>query len=483
MIDGKYRVERILGEGGMGFVIAATHLQLGSAVAIKLVRAEAARHAEALARFQREARVAAQLRSNHVARVTDVGALPEDQGGLPYMVLEYLEGTDLTAVIKQRAPLPVDEAVTYLVEACEAVDEAHGLGIVHRDLKPGNLFLARRARGRPTIKVLDFGISSVAAGEADVRLTNTGTVMGTPRYMAPEQMLDAHRADQRSDIWALGVILYELLTGTVPFPGNTFGQIHERILTTEAPSLRTRRPDVPPELDAIVLRCLRKPAAERFASVAELEQGLRPFMATAPSAFTQMASSPALPPLGAGETEISVLDRTGAATTGVMQPPRPVTVPAAPVFGSPPVTTPTTPMSWDQASAPVLAAPPPARAKTRIAVIGAIGAAAASLLALGVVLLRGPSHAGDPGAAAAPSASVALPALSAPIAPPVAATPSETAAPAPPVASASAAPSPVTQRPPARVAAPAPKPPSPPPPQPPLPAKIPPASGLADERH
>jgi serine/threonine-protein kinase len=295
------------------------------------------------------------------------------------MVLEYLEGTDLAAVLKQRGPLPIDEAVSYVFEACEAVDEAHALGIVHRDLKPGNLFLARRPRGKPSVKVLDFGISSVATGEADVRLTGTGAVMGTPRYMAPEQMLDAHRADQRSDIWALGVILYELLTGGPPFPGNTFGLIHERMLTTEAESLRRRRPDVPAELDAAILRCLRKPQAERFQSIAELEQALRPFLVpvpvgAAPGPIVFGPPPPAVAP--PAELVVSMLDRTGAATTGVMRSP---TVPGAPLAPAPvPVTLgpPTTPMSWNHAGA-VAASPPPSRKAPVLAIVGAFTALSA----------------------------------------------------------------------------------------------------------
>lgn len=161
--------------------------------------------------------------------------------------------------MEQHGLIPIEEAVAQVVEACEAVDEAHGLGIVHRDLKPANLFLVKRARGKSIVKVLDFGISSMAAGEADARLTATGTVMGTPLYMAPEQMLDASKADQRTDIWALGAILYELLTGAPPYPGTTFGIIHARMLASEAKPPRALRPELPPELEAVVMRCLRKP--------------------------------------------------------------------------------------------------------------------------------------------------------------------------------------------------------------------------------
>ncbi len=295
VIAGKYRVDRILGEGGMGVVVAAIHEELGSAVAIKFVRAEYARHPEVVARFQREARIAARLKTDHVARVTDVGVLPVPDGQVPYMVLEYLEGTDLSAVIEKNGLIPIEEAVSHVVEACEAVDEAHGLGIVHRDLKPANLFLVKRARGKPIVKVLDFGISSMAAGDADARLTATGTVMGTPLYMAPEQMLDASKADQRTDIWALGAILYELLTGAPPYPGTTFGIIHARMLASEAKLPRALRPELPAELEAVVMRCLRKPADERFQSIADLEQALRPLLHAGllvPRGFRMLRPSP-----------------------------------------------------------------------------------------------------------------------------------------------------------------------------------------------
>jgi serine/threonine-protein kinase len=295
VIDGKYRVLRILGAGGMGVVAAATHVQLGSPVAVKIVRPEVARNREVVARFQREARIAAQLRSDHVVRVMDIGTLPGEPAGVPYMVLEMLDGSDLAELLVGRGPLPFGEAVHYLVQACDGVGEAHALGIVHRDLKPANLFLARRTKGGSLVKVLDFGISSMATGDEDARLTATGSVMGTPLYMAPEQMLDARKADARSDVWALGAILYELLMGAPPFPGNTFGAVHARVITTEAPPLLSRRPDVPAALEAIILRCLRKPPEQRFATVAALEEALRPF-AVAPSAQPSSPFDPASAP-------------------------------------------------------------------------------------------------------------------------------------------------------------------------------------------
>jgi len=225
LLAGKYRVERVLGQGGMGVVVAAQHIHLEERVAIKLMLAEAAFSAEAVARFVREARAAAQLESAHVAKVSDVGTLED---GRPYMVMEYLDGHDLANVLAANGPLPLQDAIDYLLQASEAIAEAHSIGIVHRDLKPANLFLTRRRDRTPQVKVLDFGISKVsgsARSSSDNALTRTSTLMGTPLYMSPEQMTSVRDVDARSDIWALGIILFELLTGAPPFVGETLPQV------------------------------------------------------------------------------------------------------------------------------------------------------------------------------------------------------------------------------------------------------------------
>src|SRR4051812_29611172 len=204
VLAGKYRVDKILGAGGMGVVVAAHHVQLDERVAIKFLLPEALGNAEAVARFAREARAAVKIKSEHVARVIDVGTL---ETGAPYMVMEYLEGGDLSQVLASRGPLPVEEAVEYVLQACEAIAHAHALGIVHRDLKPANLFLIRRPDGTNAIKVLDFGISKVMPGKSassDNAMTRTRTVMGSPLYMSPEQMASTRDVDGRTDLWALG---------------------------------------------------------------------------------------------------------------------------------------------------------------------------------------------------------------------------------------------------------------------------------------
>ncbi len=271
---GKYRVDSVIGEGGMGYVIAAHHLQLETKVAIKLLKPELLNNAEAVARFAREARAAVRIVSQHVARVFDVGQL---DNGAPYMVMEYLEGGDLSNVVAQRGPLPLAEAVDYLLQACEAIAEAHNAGIVHRDLKPANLFCARRPDGSTTIKVLDFGISKVTGGPSSFNHTKTTAIMGSPIYMSPEQMESTRGVDMRTDIWGLGVILYEIVTGRTPFEGSALPEICLRVATQPPPSIRALRPDVPPGLEAAILRCLEKDRDKRYANVAQLAAGLRDF--------------------------------------------------------------------------------------------------------------------------------------------------------------------------------------------------------------
>ncbi|WP_437995059.1 serine/threonine-protein kinase [Sorangium sp. So ce185] len=274
VIAGKYRVERVIGVGGMGVVVAATHLQLEEQVAIKLLLPSAA-HSRTLAeRFVREARAAVKVKSEHVARVTDVGTL---ESGTPYMVMEYLSGSDLADALRAGGPMPPQIAVEYVLQACEALAEAHAAGIVHRDLKPANLFLTRRADGSPCVKVLDFGISKVATGGADPRITDTTAVMGSPLYMSPEQLKSARDVDARTDIWSLGVILFELLAGAPPFDGATMPQLCVAIMQGIPRPLASFRPDVPPALEAVIQRCLEKMPERRFRDVGALAEALAPF--------------------------------------------------------------------------------------------------------------------------------------------------------------------------------------------------------------
>ncbi|MGH7437349.1 MAG: serine/threonine-protein kinase, partial [Polyangiaceae bacterium] len=276
VLVGKYRVERILGVGGMGVVVAAHHLQLDEKVAIKLLLPEALKNSQAVARFAREARTAVKIKSEHVAKVTDVGELPD---GAPYIVMEYLEGADLGAILQKSGALPIARAVDFLLQACVAVAEAHALRIVHRDLKPANLFCIQRSDGQQVIKVLDFGISKLndAASAASASMTKTSAVMGTPLYMSPEQMRSAKVVDSRTDIWALGVILYELVAGVAPFEAPSVMELAINIAQEPPPPLRDKRPDAPPELEAVILACVEKDPEQRYANVGELATALLPF--------------------------------------------------------------------------------------------------------------------------------------------------------------------------------------------------------------
>ena len=267
-VAGKYRVESVLGTGGMGVVVAARHVELGELFAIKMMLPAALGSADAVARFLREARAAARLKGEHVARVHDVGRL---ENGVPYMVMEHLVGTDLKQVVEDRGPLPPGEVVGHLRQVCEAIAEAHALGIIHRDLKPANLFLTTRPNGTACVKVLDFGISKQGPGDGiPIDVTRTTAIFGSPLYMSPEQMRATRTVDARTDIWALGVILYELLAGEVPFAGEALTEICAKVFQDAPVPLLERRDGVSRELDGLVMRCLEKEPARRFQSVAEL---------------------------------------------------------------------------------------------------------------------------------------------------------------------------------------------------------------------
>lgn len=276
ILAGKFRVDRKLGAGGMGIVLAATHLVLERRVAIKLMLGNLAEDPELLARFLREGKAAARLQGDHVAKVLDVGRLDD---GRPFHVMELLEGLDLSAHVAQRGALPVPDAVDYLLQACEAVAEAHAVGIVHRDLKPANLFLTKDLYGEPFVKVLDFGISKLIGLEFSTRpsLTKSSAVLGSPQYMSPEQIRSTRDVDGRTDIWALGCILYELVTGRAAFGGETVGEVVSKISADDSPDLRVTRPDLPHGLAAVAAKCLRKKAEDRYASVSELAAALLPF--------------------------------------------------------------------------------------------------------------------------------------------------------------------------------------------------------------
>lgn len=269
VIANKFRIDRVIGRGAMGVVVEASDLMLNRKVAVKLILPQHADDPQLRGRFIREAHAMTRLQSEHVARVHEVGELDD---GMLFLAMELLEGQSLEQLI-QGGPLPAADAVDLMLEALEAMTEAHELGLVHRDIKPSNLFLAARKGKPPILKVLDFGI--VKDQTNDQKLTQTGTLPGTPAYMAPEQVsLQQELIDERADVWALGITLYELLTGDVPFNG-TMSEMLTKIRSEAPPRLRARRPDVAPELEALIMRCLAKHPSERFKNAGEMAQMLR----------------------------------------------------------------------------------------------------------------------------------------------------------------------------------------------------------------
>ena len=272
VVGGKYEIVRVLGRGGMGVVVEARHLRMKRDVALKVLLPSLRAQPEIVARFEREGRSAAQLTSPHVARVLDVDTLVD---GTPFIVMELLRGKDLNDLLTERGPLPYREAVGYLIEACEGMVDAHRAGIVHRDLKPNNIFLDEQS-GRRVVKVLDFGISKVL-GDENQSMTATATAFGTPLYMSPEQVRSTKNVDARADIWSLGVVLYELLTGATPFTAPSAPAIIAAIIADRPVPLAERRPDLPTELARVVMHALAKDPNERFQNVQSFAAALGPF--------------------------------------------------------------------------------------------------------------------------------------------------------------------------------------------------------------
>jgi serine/threonine-protein kinase len=292
IIANKYRIDRIIGSGGMGLVVQATHLELREPVAIKVLLPEVSQNPEASARFLREARAAARLKGVHVARSTDVGKL---ENGQRYMVMEYLDGSDLASLLSSRGALPLRKACEFILQSCEAVAEAHEHGIIHRDLKPANLFVVSLPDGSDSIKVLDFGISKAIDLQSSRNpglQTGSQSMLGTPLYASPEQLLSSASVDERTDIWSLGgVVFYELLTGSRPFEGRTLEEIIARVVSCAPTPLRYGHPEIPGGIEQVIMTCLEKDRSRRYASIADLVEALVAVSATEIDAESQVLAS------------------------------------------------------------------------------------------------------------------------------------------------------------------------------------------------
>jgi eukaryotic-like serine/threonine-protein kinase len=427
VLAGKYRIDRVLGTGGMGAVVAAHHIQLEDKVALKFLLPEALSRPEAVARFLREARAAVRIKSEHVARVTDVGEL---ENGAPYMVMEYLEGGDLEQMLARSGTLPPEQAVDFILQAGEAIAEAHTLGIVHRDLKPANLFCIRSADGRLSIKVLDFGISKVTTpGASRHDMTKTAAMVGSPMYMSPEQMQSSRDVDARTDLWSLGAILYELISGRAPFNAESITELAVRVVNDPAQPLGELVPGVPPGLGQVVATSLEKKRDSRYQTMGDMAVALAPFGSKRARASVERI----LDTLRAAGITQAVLPPSNAPPSLELEHSRTGQVTAA---------------SWDQAGAP-------SKSRTNMLLVGAIAGTVAIVgVAALLVLHHGPAPAAT--AASTTTAPAIVPvdsALPPPSALPSLEPPAETAA-TPPAASAAASAAPVatTQPPPARPA-------------------------------
>jgi len=273
-LSGKYRILRCIGQGGMGSVYEAVHVVIKRRFAVKFLRADIARRRDALARFQREAAAAGAVENENIAQAVDFGIADD---GSPYIVMEYLNGCDLARLLRQAGPLPVRRATDLAIQACSGIHAAHAAGVIHRDLKPANLFICRRSDETDLLKIVDFGIAKLQASDAGQAVTRTGSVFGTPSYMSPEQARGSSVLDERADVYALGVILYEMLSGCTPHPGDSHNAVIYHVSTQ--PPLRLSRVNgsLPGDLIDVVMRSLSTDIEQRYASAAELSQQLTPF--------------------------------------------------------------------------------------------------------------------------------------------------------------------------------------------------------------
>ena len=272
LLDKRYRIIRLLGEGGMGSVHLAEHVGLNKRVAIKFLHLELAGQDDVVKRFEQEAKVAASIRHKNIIEVYDVGFSSD---GDPFLVMEYLEGESLASLLKRSGPMSTGAACAVMEPALLALAAAHRQSIIHRDLKPENIFLAHQPDEPPVVKIIDFGLSKITTGSPDVLCTQTGSIMGTPAYMSPEQARGASDIDHRTDLYSMGTMLFEMLTGELPYSGKNFTEFFAKLLTEEPRAPREVYPDFPVEAEPIVRKALCKNTEERFQSAAEMLEALR----------------------------------------------------------------------------------------------------------------------------------------------------------------------------------------------------------------
>jgi len=309
MLDDKYRIDLLLAVGGMGAVYVGEHTKLQKTVAVKVLRTELAEAEDLVERFQREAIAASQIGHDNIVEVTDIGAT---ESGVAFLVMEYLEGESLGARLKKVGALPVDEACDIAIEVLAAIEAAHAVGIIHRDLKPENVFLAQKSRGE-TVKILDFGISRIRSmEEADARLTRTGTVMGTPYYMSPEQARGSSEIGPASDVYSAGVILYEMLTGKLPCEADNYNMVMFRVVSGDWLKPRQRVASIPVEVEEVICRAMALEPEDRYASAADLAVALAPY-AGPPTPLPRITGTPARQGIVRGP---AVTAETGAQAVG-----------------------------------------------------------------------------------------------------------------------------------------------------------------------